>query len=278
MPRQEDIRHFPPKTALRRGWRAAFHSRASSILASVILHAAVFAVVFLVGVGGEMGVAGDGSGGMGVIHVGIVSSPALSGESLKANSHDTSAANPETSRAEQTVEAQNAIPVRVEKTVTKAERAKPAMPAKPISSESRAERSGEVGHPETTAEAGGVGGGSGSGGLGNAETPGTIAGDGKPFGFSLGEVQGKPGIVKRVPVIYPREARQKRVTGQVLVRFHLDEAGTVSHLSIKSAEPPDVFNENTLAAVRQWRFSPAKMGGKAVPVWVELPIEFDLRR
>ena len=106
---------------------------------------------------------------------------------------------------------------------------------------------------------------------------GTVADNGRPFGFSLGEVSSKPKVVKSVSVVYPMEARKKMITGQVLVRFHLDEKGTVSHLHIKSAHPPDVFDQNTLAALRQWRFQPAIHNKKTVPVWVELPLEFQLR-
>ena len=107
--------------------------------------------------------------------------------------------------------------------------------------------------------------------------PGAADGDGRPFGFSLGEVSGKPKVLQSVQVAYPVEARKKGITGQVLVRFHLDEHGTVSHLHIKRAKPPDIFDRNTLAALRLWRFQPASRNSKAVPVWVELPIEFALR-
>jgi protein TonB len=113
--------------------------------------------------------------------------------------------------------------------------------------------------------------------LGNLATPGAVVNDGRPFGFALGEVSGKPKVLKSVPVVYPVEARKRGITGQVLVRFHLDENGTVSHLHVKSAEPPDIFNQNALNALRQWRFQPARHNKRAVSVWVELPIEFDLR-
>ena len=115
------------------------------------------------------------------------------------------------------------------------------------------------------------------GASGALAAPDAAAGDGRPFGFSLGEVSDKPQVVRSVQVVYPVEARKKGITGQVLVRFHLDEHGTVSHLHIKNAEPPDIFNRNTLAALRQWRFQPARHDSRAVPVWVELPIAFELR-
>lgn len=250
-------------------------------LASVILHAALFVVLFLMGTGGEIGIAGDGTGGMGgAIQVGLVSPPGA--EPNGARTKPTREI-PVEKTVEQVADARNAVPVRVEKRLKKEEQDTPKKPVAPSERSTAPAAPVAAGTPspemgESAENVGGAGGGSGHGGMGNNTAPGTIAGDGKPFGFSLAEVNSKPGIVKRVSVVYPREARQKRVTGHVLVRFHLDETGAVSHLFVKSADPPGVFNENTLAAVRQWRFSPAKMGGKAVPVWVELPIEFDLRR
>jgi len=117
----------------------------------------------------------------------------------------------------------------------------------------------------------------GEGAMDALATSGAVPGDNRPFGFSLGEVSGKPRVASSVPVVYPVDARKKRITGHVLVRFHLDEKGMVSHLHIKSATPPDVFNQNALTALKQWRFQPAIYNGKAVPVWVEMPIEFVLR-
>jgi protein TonB len=122
-----------------------------------------------------------------------------------------------------------------------------------------------------------------AGGRGKAGKPG--AGDGNPrnsggvlpFGYSLTMVDTQPRVIRNAPVIYPKEARRQHISGHVLVRFHLDASGTVSHLHIKHAEPEGVFNESTLAAVRQWKFLPARSGGKAVSVWVELPVEFTLR-
>ena len=98
-----------------------------------------------------------------------------------------------------------------------------------------------------------------------------------PFGFSLSEVDSHPSVLRRVQPVYPETARSKKITGRVLLRFLLTENGDISHLHVKYAEPRDVFDNVSLAAVRQWRFAPARKDGRAVPVWVELPMQFDLR-
>ena len=97
------------------------------------------------------------------------------------------------------------------------------------------------------------------------------------FGYNLDSVDKKPQILKNSQVPYPRDARRKKLTGHVLVRFHLDEAGRISQIHIKKSSPPGVFEACTLEEVKKWKFSPAQKGGERVPVWVELPIEFNLR-
>lgn len=126
----------------------------------------------------------------------------------------------------------------------------------------------------------------GSGGtsrLAGDQAPGSTAtasaGGGVPgsFGYSLDNVDQKPQIIKNCQVPYPRDARKQQINGHVLVRFHLDEQGKISNLHVKNSDPPGVFEACTLETVQKWQFSPAVKGGKQVPVWVELPIKFELR-
>lgn len=108
--------------------------------------------------------------------------------------------------------------------------------------------------------------------------PGTGAkgGGNQTFAFR-GKVDSKPKVISRSRVRYPESARKKRITGHVLLRFHLDERGTISQLQVLKAEPRGIFEEAALAAVRQWRFAPAMKDGRPVPYWVELPMPFILR-
>ena len=60
---------------------------------------------------------------------------------------------------------------------------------------------------------------------------------------------------------------------RLVLRLTLREDGTVEDVSVLRGHPlmPD---ENILAAVRQWRFSPARIGGEAVAAIITLPVTF----
>ena len=153
---------------------------------------------------------------------------------------------------------------------------------------SRATGSGrESSTPAAGPERQGAAGGSGSGGKGEA-TPGGGSGDmpgrggdadgmGRPGPGLSADVDAKPKVIRRSKVRYPEHARKHKITGHVLLRFYLDEKGGVSQLQVVRSEPPGVFEEAALAAVRQWRFAPAMKDGKAIPYWVELPMPFLLQ-
>jgi protein TonB len=53
--------------------------------------------------------------------------------------------------------------------------------------------------------------------------------------------------------------------------------GRVGEVMIeRSAGHPDL-DRAAADAVRRWRFEPARRGTEAVPMWLELPVEFRLR-
>ena len=54
--------------------------------------------------------------------------------------------------------------------------------------------------------------------------------------------------------IYPPEAEAQHIQGRVKVRLSVALDGTVTDAQVLSAEPPGVFEESVLTAVRQYRF------------------------
>lgn len=112
------------------------------------------------------------------------------------------------------------------------------------------------------------GGGQGAGRLGSsAPGPGLSA-----------RVDSKPKVLRRVRVTYPEQARKRKINGQVLLRFLLDEKGAMSQLQVLRSEPSGIFDSAALTAVRKWKFAPAVRDGKPVPYWVELPLSFFLEQ
>ncbi len=63
-------------------------------------------------------------------------------------------------------------------------------------------------------------------------------------------------VVRRyVEPAYPRNAMARRVSGWVEVNFSVDAAGRTRDVRVRNAEPPGVFDDAALAAVRRWRFA-----------------------
>lgn len=76
---------------------------------------------------------------------------------------------------------------------------------------------------------------------------------------------------------YPPLLRDARVTGTVQVRFRVMEDGTIDPSSITvSSSTHEQFNDPSIRSVQRLRFSPAKVNGRPVKVWVELPIQWQV--
>ena len=64
-----------------------------------------------------------------------------------------------------------------------------------------------------------------------------------------------PGLIKKVEPPYPPLARAARIQGTVLVDAIIRKDGTVTDVTIVKSNNP-LFNQPTIDAVRQWRFTP----------------------
>jgi len=60
--------------------------------------------------------------------------------------------------------------------------------------------------------------------------------------------------VKRVHPVYPPEAEAQHIEGHVKVRLSVNFDGKVTDVQVLVAEPPGVFEESVLTAVRQYQF------------------------
>lgn len=91
------------------------------------------------------------------------------------------------------------------------------------------------------------------------------------------EVQDPPRVRQRRLPRFPAAAEADGTEGYVVLRILIDRSGQVAAARVVSAEPPGVFEEAAMAAIRAWRFSPAKDGGRPVPVWARQTLRFELR-
>lgn len=78
------------------------------------------------------------------------------------------------------------------------------------------------------------------------------------------------------PPSYPRDAVDNGITGKVVLRIAVDAEGRATDVVVTEAHPKGVFEAVSIAAARQWRFTPAMKDGKPVAGFIRVPISFDM--
>ena len=110
----------------------------------------------------------------------------------------------------------------------------------------------------------------------------TAAGD-TASGYALEAVEEAPrpanlsAFQRALQASYPPALRAAGVTGVVMVRFRVTPEGVTEHIRVMQSSRPE-FVQPTIASVRELRFRPARVSGRPVYVWVELPIHWETSR
>jgi len=81
-----------------------------------------------------------------------------------------------------------------------------------------------------------------------------------------------PRLAQQAKLSYPQRAFDEGVEGTVTIEFAVDEDGGVAHAEVRGSVPG--LDEAALAAVRGWRFVPAKREGKPVASMASAPVAF----
>jgi TonB family protein len=81
-------------------------------------------------------------------------------------------------------------------------------------------------------------------------------------------------VVHKVVPEYPDGARRSGVQGAVVLNAVVNEAGTVSDLTVISG--PEVLGQAAVDAVRWWRYQPYRVNGRAVAVETTVIVNFRL--
>ncbi len=76
--------------------------------------------------------------------------------------------------------------------------------------------------------------------------------------------------------VYPVEAMAANIDGTVTAEITVNEQGVVADARVLNSNP--VLDEAALKAVREWRYDPTMVDGKAVPVKMTVTVNFSLRR
>ena len=76
---------------------------------------------------------------------------------------------------------------------------------------------------------------------------------------------------------YPEVAKENNIQGKVIVRFCVTSKGGVNQVSILKGVDPELDKEAIRVVQTLPTFKPGKQGGKPVPVWYMVPINFTLK-
>ncbi len=95
--------------------------------------------------------------------------------------------------------------------------------------------------------------------------------------YAAGDLQEQPHLVAGPSLAYPAPLLLAGIQGRVIVQVVVDATGHVEEGSISVVESTDPrFDAAAKEYVERARFSPGRVGGQAVRVRVQIPVEFRL--
>ncbi len=137
--------------------------------------------------------------------------------------------------------------------------------------------------PDVTSAGGsGTGGAPGTGrgaGMGEGQGSGIGPGSGGGTGggpFRPGSGIEPPRLLREIRANYTDEARRRGIEGDVVLEIVVTLSGVVDKVRVLRGLGGGL-DQNAIAAVRQWRFDPARRQGSPVDVVVEVSVEFRMR-
>jgi protein TonB len=79
-------------------------------------------------------------------------------------------------------------------------------------------------------------------------------------------------LLKSVPPIYPTFARTQHISGDVKIDALIDATGKVTTMKVVSG--PTLLHQAAMDALHQWKYQPATLDGKTVPMHLTVTIQF----
>jgi protein TonB len=90
---------------------------------------------------------------------------------------------------------------------------------------------------------------------------------------------GASGLLKYIAenIKYPAIAQENNIQGKVIVRFCVTSKGGIDQVSVYKSVDPELDAEAIRVVKTLPAFKPGRQGGKPVPVWFSVPINFQLK-
>jgi TonB family protein len=91
--------------------------------------------------------------------------------------------------------------------------------------------------------------------------------------FYAGPEVTAPKLVRTVFVPYPGDIESKRIQGMTVLAMVIDAKGIPEHVQVLRSHG-DAFDQASISAIQHSTFDPGTMGGKPVPVWIDVRVVF----
>ena len=124
----------------------------------------------------------------------------------------------------------------------------------------------------------GVGTGTGTG-IGSGTGPGVGAGRGGGFGggaYRVGSGVVPPTLLRQVQPRYTADAMRQRIQGTVTLEVVVSREGIPVAIRVTRSLDPGGLDEAAIAAAREWRFTPGRVGSTPVDVLVTIVLDFNI--
>ena len=86
----------------------------------------------------------------------------------------------------------------------------------------------------------------------------------------------KIGTIQNPHPEYPMIARKKGWQGRLLLNVHVSKDGNVININVVKTSGFEILDKISVKTIRDWKFTPARIGGKNVEDSLNIPVSFKL--
>ena len=83
-------------------------------------------------------------------------------------------------------------------------------------------------------------------------------------------------LLSSISPVYPGLAKNQRISGDVRVDALVDVTGRVT--AVKVISGPALLQQAAIDAIRGWKYEPATLDGKSVPMHLTVTLQFRLQQ
>lgn len=89
-----------------------------------------------------------------------------------------------------------------------------------------------------------------------------------------GKVEEPAPLGNATPIEYPLEMWDQGIEGETVLQVRVNELGEVDSVAVIETSGHEPLDSAAAEGARAMRFQPGRKGGRDVPVWVRIPVQF----